>query len=228
MADIWSNPENTVIGDRAFGTQADLVSQCVASAVAGMRDGGILSVVKHFPGHGDTAVDSHLGLPVVDYELKELRERELRPFQASVNADGVMVGHIVLAALGQSPACLNPQVVDGLLRTELGYPGVIFTDDMTMGAIAQNYELGEACVLAVEAGCDMVLVCHGEETVKTAYTALLTAVETGRISSERLDESVKRILTLKERAELTDDPVQLPNLEELNLAIQRIQSEIGN
>jgi beta-N-acetylhexosaminidase len=225
VADIWSNSENTVIGTRAFGAEEERVSQCIAAAVEGVQSGGVLSVVKHFPGHGDTAMDSHLGLPVVERSLEELWSRELRPFQAAAGADGVMVGHIVLTALGEMPASLNPEIVDGLLREELGYSGVVFTDDMTMGAITQNYELGEACVLAVEAGCDMVLVCHGEEAVQTAYAALFEAVETGRIATERLDESVRRILTLKTEAGIKDLPVRSPDLEELNQAVRSIRAE---
>ena len=134
-------------------------------------------MVKHFPGHGDTAVDSHMGLPVVDKSLEDLSLQELPPFRDLISGretpsgraeavPAVMVAHILMTQLDPDlPASLSPAVVTDLLRGKLGFGGVVFTDDLTMGAITQNYGLGEAAVLAVEAGCDMLLVCHG-----TAWT----------------------------------------------------------
>lgn len=220
--DIWSNPNNTVIGRRAFGSDAETVTQRGLACLTAMEESGTIPVVKHFPGHGDTDTDSHVGLPVVDKTREELLEMELLPFQAAIDAGApaVMVGHILMTQIDpDKPATLSSEVVTGLLREELGFDGVVFTDDLTMGAITQNYGLGEAAVLAVEAGCDVLLVCHEAGSVDEVYAALLDAVDTGRITADRLDQSVRRILTLKQNYGLTSDPVNLPDLDALNAQV---------
>ena len=223
--DIWSNPNNTVIGRRAFGSDAETVTQRGLACLTAMEESGTIPVVKHFPGHGDTDTDSHVGLPVVDKTREELLEMELLPFQAAIDAGApaVMVGHILMTQIDpDKPATLSSEVVTGLLREELGFDRVVFTDDLTMGAITQNYGLGEAAVLAVEAGCDVLLVCHEAGSVDQVYTALLDAVDTGRITEDRLDQSVRRILTLKQDYGLTSDPVDLPDLDALNAQVSAV------
>ena len=223
--DIWSNPNNTVIGRRAFGADADTVTQRGLACLTAMEESSTIPVVKHFPGHGDTDTDSHVGLPVVDKTREELLEMELLPFQAAIDAGApaVMVGHILMTQIDpDKPATLSSEVVTGLLREELGFDGAVFTDDLTMGAITQNYGLGEAAVLAVEAGCDVLLVCHEAGTVDEVYTALLDAVDAGRITVDRLDQSVRRILTLKQNYGLTSDPVDLPDLDALNAQVAAV------
>ena len=223
--DIWSNPNNTVIGRRAFGSDAETVTQRGLACLTAMEESGTIPVVKHFPGHGDTDTDSHVGLPVVDKTREELLEMELLPFQAAIDAGApaVMVGHILMTQIDpDKPATLSSEVVTGLLREELGFDEVVFTDDLTMGAITQNYGLGEAAVLAVEAGCDVLLVCHEAGSVDQVYTALLDAVDTGRITEDRLDQSVRRILTLKQDYGLTSDPVDLPDLDALNARVAAV------
>lgn len=227
VLDVWSNPGNTVIGQRAFSADARTVAGLGPAAARRMMDQGIIPAVKHFPGHGDTAVDSHVGLPVVDKSPEELEETELIPFRAAIQSAGtdgqvpaVMVAHILLTQLDpERPASLSPAVVTGLLREELGFAGAVLTDDLTMGAVTQSYGLGEAAVLAVEAGCDILLVCHGQDSVPAVWTALLEAVASGRITAERLDESVYRILRLKTEYALTNEPVSPPDLEALNAQI---------
>lgn len=227
VLDVWSNPGNTVIGQRAFSADARTVAGLGPAAARRMMDQGIIPAVKHFPGHGDTAVDSHVGLPVVDKSPEELEETELIPFRAAIQSAGtdgqvpaVMVAHILLTQLDpERPASLSPAVVTGLLREELGFAGAVLTDDLTMGAVTQSYGLGEAAVLAVEAGCDILLVCHGPDSVPAVRTALLEAVASGRITTERLDESVYRILRLKTEYALTNEPVSPPDLEALNAQI---------
>ena len=227
VLDVWSNPGNTVIGQRAFSADARTVAGLGPAAARRMMDQGVIPAVKHFPGHGDTAVDSHVGLPVVDKSPEELEETELIPFRAAIQSAGtdgqvpaVMVAHILLTQLDpERPACLSPAVVTGLLREELGFAGAVLTDDLTMGAVTQSYGLGEAAVLAVEAGCDILLVCHGQDSVPAVRTALLEAVASGRITAERLDESVYRILRLKTEYALTNEPVSPPDLEALNAQI---------
>lgn len=227
VLDVWSNPGNTVIGQRAFSADARTVAGLGPAAARRMMDQGIIPAVKHFPGHGDTVVDSHVGLPVVDKSLEELEETELIPFRAAIQSAGtdgqvpaVMVAHILLTQLDpERPASLSPAVVTGLLREELGFAGAVLTDDLTMGAVTQSYGLGEAAVLAVEAGCDILLVCHGPDSVPAVRTALLEAAASGRITAERLDESVYRILRLKTEYALTNEPVSPPDLEALNAQI---------
>lgn len=227
VLDVWTDPDNTVIGKRAFSTDAQVVAQMGAQAVRGLMEGGVIPVGKHFPGHGDTAVDSHVGLPVVEKTTEELRETELLPFQAAIQEGlpAVMVGHILMTRLDPDlPASLSPAVVTDLLRGELDFDGVVFTDDLTMGAITNTYGVGEAAVLAIEAGCDVALVCHGWEAAREAHAALLEAVESGRISMSRLDDSVRRILALKldETYRVDDAPLDPPDLAQLNAAVQAI------
>ena len=238
--DIWSNPDNTVIGDRAFGNDWEWTAFFGMSAVESMEEqGGVIPVVKHFPGHGDTSVDSHVALPVVDKSLEELWQSELVPFnmtlnqedyfgaQAGPSAPAVMVAHILLSQVDPDyPASLSHRVVTGLLREEMGFDGVVCTDDLTMGAVSNTYGMGEAAVLAVEAGCDLLLVCHGADNLTAARDALLEAADSGRISPERLDESVKRILSLKGEYGLTNDPVDTPDVDALNARIGALTEQI--
>ena len=223
--DIWSNPDNTVIGDRAYGSDPHTVTSAGLAVNQGLEQGGVIPVVKHFPGHGDTSTDSHVDLPVVDKTAEELQEFELIPFQAAIDQGTpcVMVAHILMTQIDPDlPASLSPKVVDGLLRQEMGFDGVVCTDDLTMGAISNTYGMGEAAVMAVEAGCDLLLVCHEADNLTAARDALLSAVDAGRISMERLDESVYRILSLKQEYGLTNDPVDQPDIEALNAGIQAI------
>ena len=238
--DVWSNPDNTVIGDRAFGTDLESVTYAANETAWGILSGGVIAAAKHFPGHGDTAVDSHYGLPVVDKTLEELEELELRPFRQAIDTTcvygtygdaaipAVMVAHILMTQLDPDwPASLSHKVVTGLLREELGFDGVVCTDDLTMGALAQTWGVGEAAVLAVEAGCDLLLVCHELDNLTAARSALLEAVDTGRISMERLDESVYRILSLKLEYGLTNDPASAPNVAALNAQIDALKARLG-
>ncbi len=235
VLDTWSNPNNTVIGKRAFHT--DFLETTIAGTgcAYAMMDAGIIPVVKHFPGHGDTDTDSHVGLPVVSKTRQELEDQELMPFRFAIDGaewkppvereptpvPAVMVGHILMTKIDPLlPASLSPAVVDGLLREELGFEGVAFTDDLTMGAIANAYGMGEAAVKAIQAGCDMALVCHGLDNVKAAYNALLFAVEDGTLTRQRLEESARRILTLKETYAVDDSPVDPPDIEALNKIIR--------
>ncbi len=229
--DIWSNPENTVIGTRAFGTTAEVVEAVGPWAAYGLMDGGVIPVVKHFPGHGDTAVDSHAGLPAVSKKVDELLTSELIPFQSAIagregeGVPAVMVAHILMTAIDPDhPASLSQAVVTGLLREQLGFDGVVFTDDLTMGAITENYGLDEAAVLALEAGCDVLLVCHNEGELALAWQAVLDAVASGRLTEERIDQSVYRILSLKQAYGLTNAPIEMPDLQALNQEIAALNA----
>lgn len=195
VADVWTNPANTVIGDRAYSDEFGQASELVAAAVRGFTESGVICCVKHFPGHGDTSTDTHEGAAVVDKSLEELRGGEFLPFEAGIEAgvDMVMVGHITVTAVDDEPATISHEVITGLLREELGWDGVVVTDSLDMGALA-GYKIGEVCVKYLEAGGDIML---GIPDLAAALTALETAVTEGRLTEQRIDESALRVLMLK-------------------------------
>lgn len=197
VADVWSNLQNTVIGDRAYSDDFSQAAELVAAAVGGFHKGGVACTLKHFPGHGDTEEDSHNGAVYVAKTLEELRAGELLPFQAGIDAgaDMVMIGHLTVADVEEVPALFSYEIVTRLLREEMGFEGVVITDSLQMKAVTRYYDSGQAAVLAVQAGVD-ILLCP--EDLEEAADALMDAVETGVISKERLNQSVLRILKLKE------------------------------
>ena len=197
VADMNTNPQNVVIGDRAFGSDPDTVSAMVAAYVEGLHSQGVSSVLKHFPGHGDTVDDSHKGTVTVNKTWEELCQEELIPFIRNFRGtDAVMVAHINLPNVTDDglPATLSRELIHNKLRQELGYDGLILTDSLCMGAIIDNYTPAQAAVLAFEAGSDVLLL---PENYVEAFEGLLSAVEKGQITEERLDESVLRILRVK-------------------------------
>ena len=198
VADVWSNPDNTVIGDRAYSDDFAQAAELVAAAVEGFHAGGAACTLKHFPGHGDTSADSHDGAVYVERTRDELRENELRPFQAGIDAgaDAVMIGHLTVTDIDSEPAPFSHQIVTGLLREEMGFTGVVMTDGLQMKAMTDQYSSAEIALKAVQAGVDMLLC---PQDLESAAAALEEAVETGEIPSARLDESVQRILELKLR-----------------------------
>ncbi len=198
VGDINTNSANPVINTRAFGDDPALVSSMVQAYIKGVQDERQLATVKHFPGHGDTSVDSHLAMPVVKLSADVFREQLLVPFRSAIEAGvrSVMVGHLAVPALDDSmaPATLSAPIVTGLLREELGFDGLIVTDAMDMQGLTDGYGVGEASVRAIEAGVDMLLMPADEFE---AHSALLTAVQSGRISEARIRHSVRRILSEK-------------------------------
>ncbi|MFE4455245.1 glycoside hydrolase family 3 protein [Streptomyces sp. NPDC056796] len=201
-ADINSNPANPVIGVRSFGADTGLVARHTAAYVEGLQAAGVAACTKHFPGHGDTAVDSHHSLPRIDVDSETLHARELVPFRAAVAAGSkaVMSAHILLPALDPDrPATLSPQILTGLLRREMGYDGLIVTDGMEMDAIAGTYGIERGSVLAIAAGADAICVGGGladEETVLRLRDALVAAVRGGELPEERLADAAARVRAL--------------------------------
>ncbi len=199
VLDVDSNPANPVIGERSFGRDAALVAACGVTYVNALQSQGIAACGKHFPGHGDTSVDSHLELPRLSHSMDRLSAVELLPFRAAIHAgiDAIMTAHIVFEAIDPAvPATLSHAVVHGLLRQQLGFDGLVLTDDFEMKAIADQMEIGEAAVRAVEAGCDLVLVCHRLDRQRRVIEALAEAVRTGRISLDRIERSQSRLNTV--------------------------------
>src|SRR5881398_781660 len=200
-ADVNNNPGNPIINTRSFGENPERVAQFVSEFVRGVRENGGLATAKHFPGHGDTAADSHIDLPVIRADRARLDQLELVPFRAAISSqvDSIMTGHLNVPALEpdpNTPATLSHNILTDLLRKQLGYQGLIVTDAMDMGGITVRYAPGEAAVRAVAAGVDCLLM---PPVPDAAFEALQAAVKSGRISKERLDESVRRILRAKAR-----------------------------
>jgi beta-N-acetylhexosaminidase len=200
VLDVLTRPENPVIGDRAFGSSPIVVSAMGLAVMAGLQDNGVIACGKHFPGHGDTREDSHLTLPRVTRSLSHLETVELRPFHHLIENGlaSIMTAHVLYPALdSKHPATLSARIIGKLLRRALGFQGVVITDDLEMKAI--HPDPGEASVLALLAGADLLLICHTEEPQRLALDAVSRAVRSKRISEARIDESVARILALKRR-----------------------------
>ncbi|MET9597332.1 glycoside hydrolase family 3 protein [Streptomyces sp. NPDC006459] len=201
-ADVNSNPDNPVIGVRSFGADTHLAARHTAAYVEGLQAAGVAACTKHFPGHGDTNVDSHHALPRIDVDLDTLQARELVPFKAAIEAGtrAVMSAHILVPALDPTrPATLSPQILTGLLRRELGYEGLIVTDGMEMHAIAGTYGIERGSVLAIAAGADAICVGGGladEATVLRLRDALVAAVREGALPEERLADAAARVRAL--------------------------------
>ncbi|MGC0252133.1 glycoside hydrolase family 3 N-terminal domain-containing protein [Pseudactinotalea sp. Z1748] len=222
IADVNSNALNPVIGVRAFGGDTELVSALSTAQVHGFQDdGGISASVKHFPGHGDTDVDSHYGVPIIEKSEADFRAEDLPPFQAAIEAgvDSMMTAHIVIPALDDSgrPATLSQPILTGLLREEMGYDGVIVTDSLAMDGVQEEFGDDRVPVEAILAGADQMLM---PPDLRVAYDGVMDAVADGEITEERIDESVRRILEQKERRGVLADP--LPDLD----AVDEVMNDV--
>jgi beta-N-acetylhexosaminidase len=221
VADVNVNPLNPVIGVRSFGESPELVSELSAAAVGGTQRAGVSATLKHFPGHGDTVTDSHTGVPWIFHTKEQWEEIDAPPFRAGIaaGADMLMTAHVVMPLLqsdcdvatqvGCDPATLDPEILTGLLRDELGYDGVVITDALNMAGVREKYGDERIPVLALKAGADMpMMVDTTTDTVSldVAYNAVLKAVRSGEISEERIDESVRRVIELKRDRGLFRDP----------------------
>lgn len=195
VLDVNTNKLNPIIGSRAFGDDANLVATDGELLARGYASVGIIPVGKHFPGHGDTSVDSHLQLPLIEHNLERLEAVELVPFRRCASLlPGVLTSHVRVPALDEAPlpASLSHRMTTEWLRGKLGFDGLIFTDDMLMKAIVDNWGLAEACVMSLEAGADQVLVCAAAEYVSDVHSAIVRAVQSGRLTEDRIRESVAR------------------------------------
>jgi beta-N-acetylhexosaminidase len=204
VVDVNNNARNPVINTRSYGENPALVSRMASAYIRGLQSAGVMATLKHFPGHGDTDVDSHLGLPVIKHPRERLERIELPPFRAGIaaGADAVMTGHIEIPAFDptpQTPTTLSGAIVEGILRKELAFKGLIYTDSMGMQGVTKMYGPGEAAVRAIAAGNDVVL--HSPDD-GAAFAAIRDAVTSGRLSASQLNTSVERILRAKARAGL--------------------------
>lgn len=228
VLDIDTNPLNPVIGDRAFGSTADVVIEHALAFAEGLHEGGVLSCGKHFPGHGDTDLDSHLALPVLRHERARLEEVELRPFRAAAHRiPSMMTAHVVFEAVDPgAPATMSTAVVDEILRGELGYDGAVFSDDLEMKAVSDRYSIEEAGVLAIEAGCDLLLVCSDLDAAARLRERLVKEAERSAAFAARLKRARSRADTLRGRIGELPAPLPLENALESARA-RAVQERLG-
>ncbi|HEX6922550.1 MAG TPA: beta-N-acetylhexosaminidase, partial [Bacillales bacterium] len=228
VLDVVRDPETSVIGDRSFGSDPNLVSELGVSEMKGIASQDVIPVVKHFPGYGEASTNAHTGLPVAKVGMKRLKSIDWIPYKKAIanGADAVMVTHILLPNLNTDyPASMSQKVITGMLRDELGFDGVVITDDMTMGAIKKNYDLDRAAVRAVKAGADIVLVAFNHDQQISVLHALKQAVKKGEITKKQLNQSVARILRLKRKFGLSNRPSNGVNIERLNGKIHSVLEE---
>ncbi len=203
VLDVHTNPANPVIGDRALADRAEVVAVLARVVIRTFQANGLAACGKHFPGHGDTSVDSHHDLPIVEHPIERLREVELVPFKAAVEADvmSIMTAHVLVPALDEDrPATLSPRILEGTLRQELGFTGLIVSDDLEMQAMAQRHALDRAAVAAIGAGCDCVLLCGADQEKQArALEALVHAVESGELPVTRVEDAMARQRRAKAR-----------------------------
>lgn len=221
VADLQTNLDNPIIGRRSFGNDPYLVAPIIFAVVEGMQANGVLATVKHFPGHGDTVSDSHIELPILPFTEDDLLQRELIPFQSAIDANvgAVMVAHIYFPQIDSEenlPSSFSNTIINGLLRDEMGYEGLVITDALDMDAIDTIYSPSNAAIRAIQAGNDLILLgAHiSPDNQAIAMQAVIDAVRAGEISESRIDESVLRILTAKERMNLFSWQPLDPNLAE--------------
>lgn len=214
--DIWSNPNNKVIGDRAFGKTAQDVEKHVSAAIRGLHAGNVIACAKHFPGHGDTLKDSHFDLPYVTKSLQELEQNELMPFlkASKSRVEFIMMAHLVVDAIDPTLPCTLSSKAYHFLRDYLKYSKIIITDDMEMKAIADKYDTGEAAILALEAGADMIMYRSLAETEK-AFVAVQEALKKQRLKKSDIAEKLQRIKDCKKRNLPQYQPVYIPGLSKL-------------
>ena len=223
VLDVATNADNPVIGDRALAGRAKDVSRLGQAIISAIQTNGVAACGKHFPGHGDTSVDSHVCLPVVELEEPRLREVEILPFRSAIatGVSGLMTAHVSYPAFDKEyPATLSSRIVSKLLREELGFDGLIMTDDMEMGAISDNYDPIEVSVLAIAAGCDVLLLCgidHGRKV--SIIEGIIHAVEEGRLPEKRLEDALKHQRQAKEKFLRGDLLWRPPGATEINTVI---------
>lgn len=227
VLDIDTNPANPIIGDRAFGRDAETVIRHACEVVLGFEAVGLAGCGKHFPGHGDTELDSHLALPRLLHSRERLDAVELAPFRALAKlVPSIMTAHVIFDAFDPKvPATLSPFVIEQLLRGELGYEGIVFSDDLEMKAIADHFGIGQAACLAIEAGCDAILVCEKRDNMERVIDSLAERATQDPVFYRRLERAYDRFLLFRQRYAAA--PVTADELAEL-LAVPDVARELNN
>ncbi len=219
VLDVDSNPKNPIIGDRSFARDPDVVARLGRAFIRGLQERGVLACGKHFPGHGDTKKDSHIDLPIVTRNKEQLDTVELPPFRAASHGGvaAMMSAHVVYEELDPGvPATLSRPICTGLLRAELGFGGVLFSDDLEMRALSDRYSIEQSAVAAVRAGCDALLICSDLELQQRAHTALVDKAGSDDAFRSRCSEAAQRCLAARRRT----PPRPVPSVEELRVALE--------
>lgn len=200
VLDVRTNPRDTMLGDRSFGDDPRLVSEFGLKYLRGLSSEGLVGVAKHFPGHGSVDVDSHYALPMVELSKDELNSVDLKPFRDAIDdgAKALMIGHLLVKSIDETlPSSISPKIINGLLREEMGFNGLVFTDALDMGALKNFGSPGRLAVLAIESGTDVLLANWGVSQEADAYDSVIEAVRSGKISEDQLDERVERVVEFK-------------------------------
>ena len=230
VLDIHTNPKNPVIGDRALSERADEVARLGCVIIKTLQESGVAACGKHFPGHGDTSTDSHLELPLVEHPPDRLRAIEFEPFRAAIaeHVAFIMTAHVLVPSLDdERPATLSPKVVQALLRDELGFEGVILSDDLEMKAVTARSPVPESAVEAIRAGCDAILVCSGDLDLQArTLEALVRAVESGTITAARCDDAFMRLRRVKERFLMGERPGPARRIRDLRQIVGREEHQL--
>lgn len=216
VADVLTNPQNPIMAGRAFSSDPEMCAKMGSGVCRGLQKSGVAAVAKHFPGHGDTSEDSHLTLPSVERTLAESEAIEFVPFRRLIRSrvEGVMTAHILNRKLDPDfPATLSPKIINDILRAQLRFQKVVFSDDMEMKAISDNYGVEDSAVLAIKAGCDILIYRGDSGFPVAAYEAIIKAVEDRKLSKERIEISVQRILNLKKTYTQNLKPIEMAQLE---------------
>ena len=230
VLDLHTNPKNPVIGDRALSERADEVARLGCVIIKTLQESGVAACGKHFPGHGDTRTDSHLELPLVEHPPDRLRAIEFEPFRAAIaeHVAFIMTAHVLVPSLDdERPATLSPKVVQALLRDELGFEGVILSDDLEMKAVSARSPVPESAVEAIRAGCDAILVCSGDLDLQArTLEALVRAVESGTITAARCDDAFMRLRRVKERFLMGERPGPARRIRDLRQIVGREEHQL--
>ena len=230
VLDLHTNPKNPVIGDRALSERADEVARLGCVIIKTLQESGVAACGKHFPGHGDTSTDSHLELPLVEHPPDRLRAIEFEPFRAAIaeHVAFIMTAHVLVPSLDdERPATLSPKVVQALLRDELGFEGVILSDDLEMKAVSARSPVPESAVEAIRAGCDAILVCSGDLDLQArTLEALVRAVESGTITAARCDDAFMRLRRVKERFLMGERPGPARRIRDLRQIVGREEHQL--
>jgi beta-N-acetylhexosaminidase len=230
VLDVDTNPNNPVIADRSFGPDVSLVCRMGVALIKGLQDNGVAACAKHFPGHGDTSLDSHFDLPRLPHSIERLQRVELPPFQAAADANVAMImtSHVIFEPLDSKyPATMSRPALDGILRDQMHYDGVVISDDLEMKAIADHFALEDVIIRGVNAGCDLFALCHSAELQHQSIDILVHAVERGDVSRDRIDEAnrrMDRLLSSFARPPVDRDMLKVLNSLEHRAIIDRIQS----
>jgi beta-N-acetylhexosaminidase len=230
VLDIHTNPKNPVIGDRALAERADDVARLGRVIIKALQASGVAACGKHFPGHGDTSTDSHFELPLIEHAPDRLRAIEFEPFRAAVaeQVAFIMTAHVLVPSLDEErPSTLSPRVVQALLREELGFEGVILSDDLEMKAVSARYAVPESAVEAIRAGCDGILICSGDVDLQArTLEALVKAVESGTITAARFDDAFMRLRRAKERFLIGERPGPARRIRDLRQILGREEHQV--